>query len=35
MLRSEPEKWGIDTERAKLALPMLAGIEEELRNASN
>lgn len=33
MLRSEPEKWGIDAERAKLALPMLAELEEQLRNS--
>ncbi len=35
MVRSEPEKWGIDAERAELALPMISELEEQLRNASD
>ena len=35
MVRSEPEKWGIDAERAELALPMIAELEEQLRTASS
>lgn len=35
MVRSEPEKWGIDAERAELALPMIAELEEQLRNAGD
>lgn len=34
MVRSEAEDWGIDTDRAQLALPLLAGLEKQLRNAS-
>ena len=33
MVRSEPEKWGIDVDRAQLALPLIAELEDKLRNA--
>ncbi|OFR68363.1 hypothetical protein [Corynebacterium sp. HMSC078H07] len=35
LIRSEPEKWGIDDERAQLALPLIAELEEQLGTASN
>ena len=35
LIRSEPEKWGIDDERAQLTLPLIAELEEQLRNASD
>lgn len=34
IVRTEPEQWGISTERAKFAQSLISGLEEQLRSAS-
>lgn len=33
-VRTEPERWGISSDRAQLVLPLIEGLEKQLHNAS-